>query len=201
MAEPAVLLDLDGTLVALDPPQADLERLRGRLLALAGRHAVAVAHRGILRIYDQLYAGLGAGHPALGEARALLDEHERTWAAHTARTLLNPAGTAALDRLAGAWTVVTNNGTACLRELVSRGLVPAGHAAAVTRDAGLPLKPSPDPLAAALGHRDGGVFVGDGDADEQAAAAYGAGLRFVRVTGDGVNDVLTGLVAAQGSGR
>jgi phosphoglycolate phosphatase-like HAD superfamily hydrolase len=199
----SLLLDLDGTLVDLAPPAPDLETLRARLVDLAAEHRVPLDHHGIFPIYGSVYASLGPDHPAAGRTRDVIDEYEVAWAATTARPLLDATGRAALERVSG-WSLVTNNGRACVRTLVDRGLLPGTFAAAVTRDDGLPLKPSPEPLARALRTAAAARvwFVGDGDADAAAADALvgpaGTAVRFIRVTDGQVNAVLHELVQRAG---
>lgn len=201
----ALLIDLDGTLVSLSPPRDDLEALRARLVQLASVNRVSVHHRGIFRVYASLYDALGAHNPVVAQARAIIEEHEIAWARTTAHPLLDAGGRAALDRFSGPWALVTNNGMACVVALVERGLVPGTFTSAVTRDAGLRLKPSPEPLARAF-ETIAGVgdvwFLGDSDADEEAAAAFsqptGASLRFVRVR-DGKTSVILQELTERGA--
>jgi phosphoglycolate phosphatase-like HAD superfamily hydrolase len=192
-----LLLDLDGTLVSFNPPRHDLETLRNRLLQLADVNHVPYGHRGIFRVYASLYGTLGARHPVVAQARAVIDEYEIAWATTTALPLLDGAGRAALDRFPGSWSLVTNNGMASVYALVSRGLLPDTFSCAVTRDADLPLKPSPALLARALEmvtSTGEAWFIGDSDADEAAAANFvtssGPLLRFVRVADTEINAVL-----------
>lgn len=201
----ALLLDLDGTLVSLNPPRDDLETLRSRMIQVATTSRVPVAHRGVFAVYARLYDALGADHPVVELARAIIDEHEVAWADTTAVALLDGTGRAALEQFPGQWGLVTNNGMAAVAALVKRDLLPGAYACAITRTAGLPLKPSPAPLAHAseLTANSGEMwFIGDGEADQAAAAAFvrstGAPLRFVRVANREINAVLRGLMERGG---
>lgn len=165
-----VLLDVDGTLVDLAAPPADLESLRGELITLAQRHGVAVTHQGIFRLYGAM---AGAGAEA---ARELIDGYELRWA-QRALPLVEPA---VWSGLAGVRTaLVTSNGRACIDVLLERGVLGAPDVV-VTRDDCARLKPDPEPLRLAL-RRAAALepspaepvpFVGDSESDRAAAQAW-----------------------------
>lgn len=170
-----VLLDVDGTLVDLAAPPADLESLRAELITLAQRHGAAVTHQGIFRLYGAM---AGAGAEA---ARQLIDGYELRWA-ERAVPLVEPA---VWTGLAGVRTaLVTSNGRACIDVLLERGVLGAPDVV-VTRDDCARLKPDPEPLRLALRQAaalallpvkplpaEPVPFVGDSEADRAAAQAW-----------------------------
>jgi hypothetical protein len=119
----AAFLDLDGTLVHLNPPRSELEQLRCDLLALASSAGITPPHRGIFRIYETLVERCGIQSSVVREARQSLDTAEVRWAGSSAISLLEGWELTALRRAGIALALVTNNGIACVAELVRVALL------------------------------------------------------------------------------
>jgi phosphoglycolate phosphatase-like HAD superfamily hydrolase len=195
----ALLIDLDGTVVSLDPPRSSLEELRSELLSLAGDYGVALGHHGIFKIYDTLLAS-GQGLAA-AQARETIDQYEVGWSRQTAFPLLRAEVAARLEQTAIPTALVTNNGRACVSALHDAGKLTLPYQVAVTRDDLCPPKPAPDMIGVALTAlraEPGPIqFIGDSVADATAVEAYGdPALRLTSVTGDGVNAALIAILEA-----
>ena len=193
MRPAALLIDLDGTVVSLNPARDSLEKLRSELVSLAGEHGVALGHHGIFKIYDTL---LASGAPAASaQAREIIDRYEVVWSVQTATPLLSSEVAARLEQTAIPTALVTNNGRACVSALIGCGKLNLPHQVAVTRDDLCRPKPAPDAIGVALtglSVKAGPVyFLGDSVADSAAVEAYGdPSIRLTLVVGDGVNSAL-----------
>lgn len=177
--ELGVLLDVDGTLVELSPPQDDLEGLRGQFIALARAHDVAFEHPGIFAIYRRLVDAGGRYGLAAAEARALLDAAEVRWANTTARRLTEGVALSRLIEHGAKVGLVTSNGRACIDALQANGKLDRSFAVIVSRDDCDAIKPAPQPLQLAVRALPGEPsepvelwFVGDSPLDEAASNAY-----------------------------
>jgi phosphoglycolate phosphatase len=185
---PAVVFDLDGTLIDSAP---DIHRVAVQVLAEEGLGPLApelvrgFIGNGLPALVARLCAAHGLLPDPAREARMAarfedlyLDAHGLTRPYPGA-----PEALAALERAGHVLGLCTNKPEAPARAaLAAFGL--AGHFRAVTGGDTLPArKPDPAPLRhtfAALG-RDGGLFVGDSEVDAETAAA--AGCPFLLFTG------------------
>jgi phosphoglycolate phosphatase-like HAD superfamily hydrolase len=195
----ALLIDLDGTVVSLDPPRDSLEKLRSDLVSLAGDHGIALSHHGIFKIYDAFLAsGVGA---VSAQAREIIDRYEVGWSHQSAAPLLAAEIAARLERAAIPTALVTNNGQACVSALRDCGKLTLPYQVAVTRDDLCPPKPSPEVIGVALAslQAEPGLvhFLGDSVADSAAVEAYGdPSIAFTLVAGDGINAALMTIMEA-----
>ena len=185
MTTPAIIFDLDGTLLRLD---VDIEEVRLRLGALFAPFGVTRPFRPILaRIRGAAHEAVaGGGNEATlrAAAFAILDEWEVA-AASAARPREGAAATlGALVARGVRLGLVTNNGRACLAPaLHAAGLDAAWFGATVTRD-DVPA-PKPDPagilrVAAALGAGDP-WYIGDHQSDIDAGRAARVSLPGLRL--------------------
>lgn len=175
----AVLFDLDGTLVAINPAKAELEELRADVAKRALDAGVAVSGRDILGMYQDVLLSLGFNHAVSKQIRLDIDSYETRWAYH--RTV--PKTTRLLGELRHGVKIigiVTSNGAACLRALFdTKKLKEEWFDFSVTRDDSPLIKPSSSPLERAC---DLAVercrdlrevwFLADSDQDEQAAVEF-----------------------------
>ncbi len=172
-----LLIDLDGTLVALDPSREDLERLRSDLMSVCQTVGLQLEHYGIFPMYRAVLAQQGFDSAAARLIREMLDEREVTWAGRTARTLVagNVLETVAELR---PLVLVTSNGAPCVHSLFESGRLPRVFVAQVTRDDVTDLKPSSVPITEALSRvctsSSFADFIGDSDADRESVMAYEA---------------------------
>lgn len=170
MTPPALVFDLDGTLV--DLPVA-IDALRGEvesILAAAGLPGPARPILGAIAAAEA--AGQGE---AAARARRAIDEAERR-AASAAQPCAGAAEALRRARAAGAAVgVLTNNGRSCVAAALAAIGVDAATLPVVSRDEVAAPKPDPAGLVALCGRLAPGggrvAFVGDGPADVGAAAA------------------------------
>lgn len=210
----AVFLDLDGTLIDLNPDLDELEVLRETLLVRAREGGITPSTRSILGIYGQALSESGFDDPAARRMREDLDACEVRWAQERSSILPGASVLSRARSLGLTLGIVTSNGRAALEALFEAGrLEPGLFDFSVTRDESPSLKPSPDPLRLAweraekaAGRLAAGWFVGDSDADAEAAGALRrAGedrLRFLRVhspgsvpRGETLTEVLSRILA------
>jgi N-acetyl-D-muramate 6-phosphate phosphatase len=216
---PAVVFDMDGTLLRLD---VDIEEVRTRLAALFAPHGVTAPFRPILRrLREAAVEAEAAGGDSvklLAQGLAILDEWE-VKAARSARARQGgPALTADLHAAGVKLAVVTDNGRACVGPaLSSSGYDPSIFTILVTRDdVDLP-KPHPDGVVKAvraLGAAAPTWYVGDHKKDVEAGigavqmlgsastvhvAALAGGLGSdAELAGAGAEKVLTSLDEVRG---
>lgn len=185
LESPALLFDLDETLVGLRPGTAGLDALRAELVDLYLTRGLVPAHRSIFRMYAELS---DLGHRDI--AHRTIERHEVQWAEETAVPLIDGDTVSSLIGLRSRNALVTNNARACVEVLVRRGLLPDAFAVVVARDDVDRLKPDAEPvlrgISALSGHADRPtVFFGDSVSDQRAAKAarttVSAPLSFVHI--------------------
>jgi phosphoglycolate phosphatase-like HAD superfamily hydrolase len=188
----AILFDLDGTLVDINPDKEEVEQLRASLAKLALRAGLALSHRDIFGMYQDVLLSIGFDHKLSRKMRLELDKHETRWAYQ--RSV--PKSTRLLGELrknVQIIGIVTSNGTECVRALFgSKKIREEWFDFVVTRDDSMLLKPSAVPLKRAVETATERVhdlseiwFVGDSEQDEKAANEFnrrvGLGLNFARL--------------------
>lgn len=188
----ATLLDLDGTLIGLNPLGSELEDLRYALIELGRKYGLTFEHHGIFKMYRDLARYKGVHHAACREARRILDLHEGRWALERAVALCSTEALLDIRAQGHILGIVTSNGRACLDALFRRGILHRElFSATITRDDVTAIKPDPEPLVRACAllkerfHTATIRFIGDSDDDALAAEGFklreDAPLSFLRV--------------------
>ena len=173
-----ILIDLDGTLVSLNPPRDELENLRKDVTSISRTFGVSLDTTSIFPMYRSVLALLGFDSAPAVSIRERLDQSEVLWSRTTAQTLV---ARSVLEHAAEVrpLVLVTSNGTACVHALFGGDLLPNVFTALVTRDDVADLKPAAYPIAEALRRAPTGCaladFVGDSAADRDSALAYEKG--------------------------
>lgn len=176
---PAVLFDLDGTLLHLPVDIEPARREIAALLAAAGWRGPAAPLLGVIDRAAAALEGDAAARLRQG-ARAILDRAELRAAPRARARPGAPALLAELSRRRAPLGLVTNQGRACVAPaLAAAGLeAAAGFGVIVTRDDVAQAKPAPDGVVRAvralLPGGGSAAFVGDSRSDVTAArAAHG----------------------------
>jgi phosphoglycolate phosphatase-like HAD superfamily hydrolase len=189
----AVLLDLDGTLIDLNPEPVELEQLRNEIFRLLSNAGVEVGEKGIFSMYQRIVTECGFYHPISKCVRNDLDTFEARWAHSRSIIKDGVQHISELRRRGYVLALVTSNGRACVRALFRGNKLRSGwFDFLVTRDDSPLLKPSPMPLDRACRlarERSPDLsriwFVGDSKRDQQATEAFnccsGSKLTFVRI--------------------
>jgi len=188
----AVLFDLDGTLVDINPDEAELEDLRADLEKYALNAGVVLRARDIFGMYQDVLLSVGFDHPVSKQMRQDIDRFEIRWAydrcvPKTSRLLGELRDNVQITG------IVTSNGAACVQALYhSRKIKKEWFDLAVTRDESPLLKPSSVPLERAFNlatecaHDLSEIwFVGDSNRDKQAVEEFNRrarpGVTFARI--------------------
>ena len=183
---PAVIFDMDGTLLRLE---VDIEEVRLRLAALFAPYGVTRPFRPILRrIHDAALEASSAGgdrNVLCAEGLAVLSSFEVV-AARVARARVGAVETVQeLNARGVRLAVVTDNGRACVpAALQAAGFLPAHFASVVTRDDVATAKPDPEGIvqaAARLGPASHVWYIGDHPKDVGAAHAARVTIPHLRV--------------------
>ena len=186
----AVLFDLDGTLIDSAP---DIAAAVNELLALSGRPPLTVAEvtsmvgNGVEKLVERAIAASGEVPDAAALKRqqmAMID----IYAKHlTGLTVLMPGVREALDALRGKGILlglVTNKPQRFIETVLDHFELSPLFGVVIGGDAGVPKKPAPDMLLAAVeqfGVAPGdAVMVGDSAADADSARAAGISVVIVR---------------------
>lgn len=184
MAEPALVFDLDGTLIDSAP---DIHAAANRILAADGLAPQSFSQvksfigRGVPHLVDRLLQAAGAGDPvrAARMVARFVEDYE------TAVTLTQPypGVIAALRALSGHRLGICTNKPLSPTRAVLRHLAMDGFFPVVIGGDSLPVKkPDPAPVLATVQALGGGpaLYIGDSEADAEAAAR--AGLQFLLFT-------------------
>lgn len=176
----AILFDLDGTLVDLNPDKSELELLRANILNHAKDLGITLRNTSIFDIYQSVLEQYGFQHPVAKEMRSDLDAFEIGCVRESAVLKCQKQNFEALHELSSGLGIVTSNGSACLQALFGKnGLEEKWFQITVTRDDCALLKPSASPLEQAIRLANGICpnlvevwFVGDSPSDKQAVDNY-----------------------------
>lgn len=212
----AVLFDFDGTLIDSAPDLADaVNELLGRrdLGPLSLADVTSMIGNGVEKLIERAFAA--TGNPL--EPAALKGEHAEMmdiYARHlTGRTKLMPGAREALDELREAGValgLVTNKPQRFIETILDFFRLSGLLGVAIGGDSGVPKKPAPDMLLAAMEELGAApwdtVMVGDSTSDVESARAAGIPVVIVRggytnvpadrLGADLVIDSLAGLRAA-----
>jgi phosphoglycolate phosphatase-like HAD superfamily hydrolase len=192
----SILFDLDGTLVALEPPADELERLRASLLDTAEAAGVVPSSSSIFSVYQELVDRCGVNASQVQRARELLDGAEEHWA-ENAKALHAGWELRRMRENGCSLGLVTSNGRRCVDALHAKGTLPREFTVTVTRDDVRLLKPAAEPLVRAIEGLSGAetvtpcVFVGDSVSDQSAVRSLNEqapGTMEFRRVGPGAED-------------
>jgi phosphoglycolate phosphatase-like HAD superfamily hydrolase len=202
-----ILFDLDGTLVALQPPTDELEQLRASLLSTATDIGFVPRSTSIFSVYQELVERCDVDSAHVRHARALLDGAEEHWAENA--KALHGGWELRKMRENGLWLgLVTSNGRRCVDVLQTKGTLPREFTVTVTRDDVRLLKPATEPLVRAIEALTDvqritpSLFIGDSVGDEAAVRSLNEqspGIMQFRRVGSGAEAVteVLGILAAE----
>lgn len=172
-----LLLDLDGTLVDLNPNPNDLKIIHKYIHDVADKFKISKIDNSAILTYKNILTSLGFGHSVTVDCRAFLNNYEASWATENALPLfgIDLFFEKVLRQFEKIY-LITNNGLPCVEILFKKGVLQENwFNEIISRDNSSDIKPSAVPILKALdlakSIKGKIYFIGDSSVDQKACVA------------------------------